>query len=171
MTEADFRLRARDLVQADVVDLEQDLPAIGEPFRHQVLDHLLLAVDGDALAHQLAKIDVVQRAVEAEMDAVVGQPFALHALADAGLDQQIARPLLDQAGADAALDIVAAAVLDDDGFDALEMQKMREHEAGGPGADNPDLCTHVKFPDWRPALYGLARRKRCKGSRLSDGQP
>jgi hypothetical protein len=132
-------------MQTDIVDLEQDLSAIGEPFRHEVLDHLLLPVDGDALAHQFTKVDVVERAIETEMDAVVGQPLALHALADAGVDQQIARPLLDQAGADAALDIVAVAVLDDDGLDALEMQKVREHEAGGPGADDPNLCTHVRF--------------------------
>ena len=69
-------------------------------------------------------------------------PLALHALADAGLDQEIARPLLDQAGADAALDVVAAAVLDDDRLDAGAMQKMREHQPGRPGADDPDLGAH-----------------------------
>src|SRR5262249_19077461 len=114
MTEADLRPRAGDIVQADVVDLEQDLGALRKSFRHQILDHLLLAVDGDALADELTKIDVVQLAAEAEMDAVVREAFALHALAHLGLDQKVARPLLDQAGADAALDIVAAAVLDDD---------------------------------------------------------
>ena len=90
--EADYRRLAGEVVHADVVDLEQDLSAVGKPPRDQVLHHLLLAIDGDALADQLAEIDVVQRAVEAEMDAVVEHPLALHALADAGLDQQIARP-------------------------------------------------------------------------------
>jgi hypothetical protein len=39
------------------------------------------------------------------------------------------------------LDVVAAAVLDDDRPDALEVEQMREEEARGPGADDPDLRT------------------------------
>src|SRR5262249_1658022 len=112
--EADLRLSAGEVVHAHVADFEQDLPAIGEPARHQILDDLLLAVDGHALADQLAKIDVMQRSVEAEIDAVVEHRLALHALADTGLDQEIARPLLDQPGADPALDVFAVAVLQDD---------------------------------------------------------
>ncbi len=57
-------------------------------------------------------------AVEAEIIAVVEHGLALHAVADAGFGQHVGRPLLDQAGADALLDIVAAAVLDDDRVDA-----------------------------------------------------
>src|SRR5262245_13651161 len=143
ITKADLRPRSGHVGEAHVVDLKQDLGALREPFRHQILDHLLLAVDGDALANQLAKIDVVQLATEAEMNAVVREAFALHALADAGVDQEIARPLLDQAGADAALDIITAAVLDDDRVDALAMEEMREHQARGPGTDYTDLCTHI----------------------------
>src|SRR4051794_37877103 len=145
MTEANFRLCAGDVVEAHVVNFEQNLAAVGKPLCDQVLDDLLLAINGDALAHQLPKTDLVQRAVETEMNAVVGEPLALHALAHASIDQEITRPLLDQTGADAALDIVAAAVLDDDRVDALEIHEVGEHEAGGPGADDSDLCTHMRF--------------------------
>ena len=115
----------------------------------------------DALADQLAEIDVVQRAAEAEIDAVVEHAFALHARADAGLDQQVARPLLDQAGADAALDIVAAAVLQDDGLDAREVQEMRQHQPGRPGADDADLRAHSALL-WGAsvALIAMASRRR-----------
>jgi hypothetical protein len=145
MTEANFRICSGDVVQTDVIDLKKNLATISKSLCDQILDDLLLAIDGDALADQLAKVDLVERAVETEMNAIVREPLALHALAHTGVDQEIARPLLDQPGADAALDIVAAAILNDDGVDALEMQKMREHEAGGPGTDNSDLCTHCSI--------------------------
>ena len=48
-------------MNAHVARLEQDLAAIGQAPRHQILHHLLLAVDGHALADQIAEIDVVQR--------------------------------------------------------------------------------------------------------------
>src|SRR5262249_8266482 len=112
--EADFRRAAGKIVHADVARLKQQLPAVGEPPRDQVLHHLLLAVDGHALADEFAEIDVVQSAAEGKIDPVVEHALALHARADAGFDQEVARPLLDQAGANAALDIVAAAVFQDD---------------------------------------------------------
>ncbi len=116
---------ARKIMDADVGRFEQNLSAIGQPAVDQVFHHLLLAIDGHAFAHQLAEIDVVQRAAEAEMHAIVEHAFALHARADTGLDQEVARPLLDQAGADAALDMLAATALQYYGLDALEMEKMR----------------------------------------------
>src|SRR5262249_11006832 len=103
---------AGDIVDADIRDFEQDAPAIRHPARHQVLHHLLLTVDGDPLPHQLAEIDVVQRAVETEVDAVMRHALALHPIANANVDEQVSRPLLDQAGTDAAFDIRAAAALD-----------------------------------------------------------
>src|SRR5262249_26219348 len=139
VAEADLWRSAGEVVDAYVLDLEQDLPPVSEPPRDEVLHHLLLAVDGDALSDQLAEVDVVQRAVEAEVNPVVEHRLAPHALADAGVEQEIGGPLLQQPGADAAFDIVAAAVLQDDGLDPFEMQKMREHEARRASADNPDL--------------------------------
>src|SRR5262249_49160803 len=141
--EANFRRAAAKVVDAHVARLEQNLAAVGEPPRDQVLHHLLLAVDGHALADELAEIDVVQGAAEGKIDAVVEHALALHARADARFHQEVARPLLDQAGADAALDIVAAAVFQDDAVHALEMEEMRQHQPGGPGADDTDLRAHL----------------------------
>ena len=126
-----FGLVAVEVVHADVVDLERIAHAVGEQPRDQVLHHLLLAVDGDALADQLAEVDVMRLAAEAEMDAVVEHGLALQALADAGVDQQVGDPLLEQAGADAVLDIVAAAVLEDDRLDA------RAGAAAAPASARP----------------------------------
>ncbi len=46
-------------------------PPSAQPLRDQILHHLLLAVDGDALADQLLEIDAVQLAVDADIDAPV----------------------------------------------------------------------------------------------------
>src|SRR5262249_28474270 len=158
VAEANFRRAAGKIVHAHVTRLEQNFPAVGEPPRDQVLHHLLLAVDGHALADELAEIDVVQGAAEGKVDAVVEHALALHARPDAGFHQEVARPLLDQAGADAALDIVAAAVFQDDALHALEVEKMRQHQPGGPGADHTDLRAHLVLPVG-PAvtLIGIAR--------------
>src|SRR5262245_49477877 len=105
------------------------------------------------------------------MPAGVAHALALHARADAGLDQDIARPLLYQAGADAALDIVAAAVFQDDAVHALEVEKMRQHQPGGPGADDTDLCAHLVLPVVPAvALIGIAR-SRTRRDRLGIGLP
>jgi hypothetical protein len=55
------------------------------------------------------------------------QSLALQALADAGFDHQVDSPLFEYARAHALFDILAAAALEDNGFNAREMQKMREH--------------------------------------------
>src|SRR5450759_2699579 len=69
--------------------------------------------------------------------------FALHALADARLAQQIGGPMLDQPGADAVLDVIAAAILDDDALDTREVQQPRQHQPGRPCPDNADLRAHA----------------------------
>ena len=94
------------------------------------------------LPTSLRKFEVMRLAVEAEIVPVVEHGLARHPLADPGLGEHVARPLLDQAGADALLDIVAAAVLDDDRVDPLQMQEMRQHQPGWARTDDSDLCPH-----------------------------
>ena len=141
---------AAEIMDAHIAHLEQYLSAVSKPPRDESFT-LLLAIDGDPLSHQLAKIDVMQRAAEGEIHAIVKHAFALHARAHPGLDQEIARPLLDQAGADAALDIVAAAILQDDGFDAGKMQEVRRASARqGPHPRSRPACAWMSSfcSDW-----------------------
>ena len=154
MREADLRPLRRQLMHADAVDLEQQRPAVDQSLRHQILHHLLLAVDGDEFADQRLEFDAVQFAIDADIDAAVALTLALHARADADIDQKFGGPMLDQPGADAVLDVIAAAVLDDDGFDALQMQQPRQHQAGRPGSDNSDLSSHSTLPAARCAPIG-----------------
>ena len=97
-------------------------------------------------------------AVERKIDAVMEQRLALHARADAGRDQQIDHPLLDQSGTNARFAIVAAARLDDDAFDAGEVQEMRQHQPRWARAHDPDLRPHVlpwSFLFVTPVLGGV----------------
>src|SRR5580704_4306290 len=128
MPKSDFWRLAAEIVHAHIGHLEQDLATVREPPLDEILDHLLLPINGDTFSHELAKVDVVQRSCEGEMHAIVEHAFAQHARARAGFDQKIARPLLDQSGTNAGFSILAAAILQDDGLDAGEMQQMREHQ-------------------------------------------
>ena len=84
------------------------------------------------------------------------QAFALHARADAELDQKIRGPVLDQPGANAIFDIVAAAVLDDDRRNALQVQQPRQHQPRGPRSDNPYLGAHYVVRARHDCLLGIA---------------
>ena len=55
---------------------------------------------------------------EAQLDAVMNKGQFLQPLADAGFDHQIDGALFEQPGPYALLNILAAAIFDDDGFDA-----------------------------------------------------
>ena len=72
--------------------LEAQLAAGLEPRGDQVLDHLLLPVDGDrAPAGQLGEVDPVALAAEAQLDAVVEHALALQPVADAGVGEHARR--------------------------------------------------------------------------------
>ena len=145
-----------EVVDGHVVDLEQERRAGVEPRSDQVLDDLGLPVDDDAApARQIAERNAVALAVELELDAVVDDPLALHALPDAGLDEQVGRPLLEHAGADAVLDVLAAAVLEHDRLDALAFEQARERQPGRAGADDADLRPHPA------AAASASSRTRC----------
>src|SRR5262249_20431854 len=174
VAEADARPLAGEIVDADVLDLEQDLDAVGKKARHQVLHHLLLAVDGNALADQVAEIDVVQRAVEIEEDAAVEHALAPHAVADAELDQQVGHPLLEQPRPDPVLDVVAVAVLDDDRIDSGAAEQQREHEPGRTRAHDPDLGAHfhssAAFVPYGTLSGGPCRGRDGSRKRLDDSE-
>ena len=135
-------LSPNDIVQGHVLRRVDGRRADRRAAVHQVLGDLGLAVDHHRLAGQLLEGDAVAHAVDADLDAVVHQAFAVHARADAGLVEQIHRALLDDAGADAAEHIVAGLPLQDDVVDAGAVQQLPEQQAGRAGADDGDLGAH-----------------------------
>jgi hypothetical protein len=53
--------------------------------------------------------------------------------------------MFDQARANSIFDVLAAAILDDDRFNAPQTEKPRKHKPGWARADDPDLCPHETF--------------------------
>ena len=129
-----------DIVDAHVIRLEQDAPARGKARCDQVLHDFLLCVHRDrAPAGQCWEIDAVATPAEAQLDAVVYQSLAPHAIAHAALVEEVNRALLQHPGAHAVLAVLAAAELQHDRLDAGEMQQMREQQPGRSRADDADL--------------------------------
>ena len=107
---------------------------------HQVAGDLGLAVDHHRpAAGQRLQVDAVALAAEGQLDAIVHQALAVHALAHARLVEQVDADLLQHAGADAAEHVVGAALLEHDVVDAGLVQQLAEQQAGRAGADDDDL--------------------------------
>ena len=105
---------------------------------------------------------------ELELDAVVDEPLAVQPLSRPGGGQEVDDALLDHACADARLDVLAAPVLEDDRVDALQVEQMAEREAGGAGADDPDLrAARLKRRAPRRGRAGRWRMRRSPRARRS----
>src|SRR5438034_607744 len=151
--EADQREVRVDLGDLDVVDLEVQRPTRLESRGDQVFDHFLLTVDGDPpAAGQGGEVDPVALTGELDLDPVVNEPFPSEPLANADLVQQVDRSLLEHTGPDPVLNVLAAAVFEHDRVDALQMQKLRQHESGGTGTDDPDLGALLPQPQISSAV-------------------
>jgi len=66
----------------------------------------------------------VTLSVEAQLDALMYEALAVEPIGEAELGEQVNRSLLEDAGADSLLDVLAAAVLEDDAIDALTLQEV-----------------------------------------------
>src|SRR5207237_1751824 len=143
VVKAHLRLARVEVVDRRVLNLEENLAASGEARGDQVLDHLVLRINHDrSPAGQAGKVDAVRAAAEAQIDAVVHEAFALHALADAGRLQQVDGALLEHAGADRRPDLLAAAQLEHHGVDSLQVQQVRKQEPRRSGADDANSRAH-----------------------------
>src|SRR5690606_19313247 len=134
---------AVEVVYAHVLGLINTRKIICLPSIHEVIRKLGLAVDGDTLAaRQAREVDAPASAVGEQLEAVVDEPFAMQALADAGLVEEVDRHLLQHAGTNAAEHVLARLSLEDDGVDAGPMQQLSKQEPGGPCTDDGDLGSH-----------------------------
>src|ERR1700730_6904560 len=95
----DCRAGTARTVQTHRLGLEVYLTTDVQPSFDEVLDYLLLAVDGNgAAAGQVKHVDAMSAPVEAQLDSVMNQAFALQTVAQASFYQQIDRALFQHAG-------------------------------------------------------------------------
>lgn len=90
--------------------------------------------------------------VEAQLDAVVREALAVHALRRARLAQYVDGALLQDPGALAPLDVRAVAALQDDGVDSGVVQEPGEEQPGGARSDDADGGAHG-YLLFRSALF------------------
>ncbi len=155
-----------DLPDPDVVDIEQQRPSRGEPRLDQVLHDLRLPVHRDRLAPgERSHVDSVAFTRELQLDAFVHEALARHPLSHPRLGEEIDDTLFEHPRADPGFDVLAASVLQDHRLDALEMQQVRQRQAGGPGPDDRNLCSHHAPPSrsnsaacpWPTPMHIVAR--------------
>src|SRR5580704_4577455 len=107
----------------------------------------MLRINGDGFsAGEVREINAMCALVEAKIHTVMHQSFALQPFAYAGFFQQVNGALFENSGAHALLDVLAAAIFQDYGFDAVEMQQMRKNQTCGPGANDTNLRAHGLRP-------------------------
>ena len=78
-------------------------------------------------------------AVESEVDAGVTHTLTPQAVPDAGRGHEVNRALLEHSGTDPFDDVVPAAILEDEGVDSPEMEKVAQHQPRRARADDSDL--------------------------------
>ena len=106
--------------------VEGDGTASGTRF-HQVAGDFGLAVDHHRLAAgERLEVDVGKLAIKRQFEAVMDQPFGVHALAHTRLAQQVDHTLFQHPRTDAALHIIGALALKDEGLDTGVMQQLTE---------------------------------------------
>jgi hypothetical protein len=81
-------------------------------------------------------------AAEAQFDPVMEKSFSLEPFSDTCFNKQINCALFEQASPYAFFAILAAARLDDDRLDAVQMQEVRKDQTSGSGADYSNLSSH-----------------------------
>ena len=127
-------------MNAQVLGLEKNSGSGFESCRDEILHDLVLAVHGDGTAAgELAQGDAVTHAVELEVESLVDEPFAIHPVADAERAEQVDGSLLQHARANPPDDVVTAALFQDDGVDACQMEQVAKQKARRAGADDANL--------------------------------
>ncbi len=101
------------------------------------------------------QVDAIHALVVGDENAFVDLALAVHALAALRLAHQVGEAVLQHAGANAAQHIFAALPLQEHRVDALEMQQLRQQQAGRAAADDADLGFHRSSSLWIiPRLSG-----------------
>jgi hypothetical protein len=128
------------LVRPDIRGFVDDLSAGRIARRIEVFGNGRLAIGHHLLAGEFLGIDEEARpALPGHGRAVMGMPFAIHALAQSDLPQQRDGAGLQHAGANSLQHMAAALSFQDNAVDAVALKNMRQEQAGGTAADDRHL--------------------------------
>ena len=162
-------------MHACVLDLEMQ-PGAGRNARgDQILHHLLLPVDRDrAPSRELVEGDAMIRALEAQRDAAMDEPFAVQARTESGLAHEVDGALLEHTRAHALLNVLSAAALHHHALDAGSREQMREHEPRRSRANDADLrllSPHALLPSLRCNACDATSSRTMRNAVFAVGTP
>ncbi|MNI49121.1 hypothetical protein D3C73_1037180 [compost metagenome] len=137
--------RRSQVVQAYVGHLKAQVAARGQPRVNQVLDDFVLRIDHHgAAACQVNKINAPVDAAHAQHGPFVPESFAAHPVTQARFGHQVHRTLLQHTRADGGADGVAATAFQHHGFNALQIQQVRQHQPSRTGPYDCYLSAHAQ---------------------------
>jgi len=149
LKEEDFRRAGFQIAELNFGKIEEQLAAGIEACLNEVLDHLMLGVNGDAVPGESHHVDAMAVSVEAQVKSPVDHALLHEPFADAGMVHQVHGALFQNSRADASFNVIPALVFDDDRFYSGQMQQMRQHESSRPGADNSNLSAELLHKTYR----------------------
>ena len=156
----DVRRVGFQIVRGRVLDVVNDIALHFVAGFVEVSRQLGLTVDDDRTATRIfVQIDAVHHAVVGDIETLVNLAFAVHPLAALRLTHQRGEAMLQNARANSAQDIVTAVLFEDDGVDALEVQKLRQQKPRRPAADDANLDLHFVSSNCRMKLPDVRKMK------------
>src|SRR5579862_5310459 len=151
-------------MDGDILDLESEIAAGGDPSGDEVFDDLGLAINRDRPSCCIVgEPDRMALPSERDVDAILGEAELVQLVGDASLPQQVHRALLQHAGADSPFDVRPITTLKNDRVDAADMEKLRQEKTRRSGADDSDLGARSRHPG------GITYRRRPSRPRPARG--
>ena len=147
------RRASAEIVQANVVDLEVQRSVGRKPGGDQILNQLVLAVDGQLAAGQLGERDPVSPpSKSSSMPWCTMRSRCIRSASPTSVSRSTV-PCSSTPARMRPLDVFTALPLQHHGVDAQTVQQMCKHKAGRTGSDDPDLCAHASV-----GPFGYVRR-------------
>ena len=145
MREPKHRAGRVEIADRHVLGLEVERARDRRPRFDQVVNDFVLPVDRDGLAAgQVSEINVMATPLKADVEPVMSEACASEPRPDTHRVEQIHRALLEYARPHAIDHVLAAAILDDDRIDAVEMQQVSKQQPCRTCTDDSDLRSHVR---------------------------
>ena len=130
----------REIVQSHVINLVEGSGAACGVGVHEIAGDLGLTIDNDSpSAGRGVDVNALKAIPERQVEAVVDEALAAHALADTGSLQKVHRSLLDDARANTSGHVRRGPALKHDAIDPGAVEELRQQESPRPRADDRGL--------------------------------
>src|SRR6185436_16080836 len=114
---------------------------------HQVVGDLSLPVDHHHFAVGVpGKINSLKPAIECNINPLMDKSLLIHASTRPGFTEEISHALFDNPRTDSSQHIIAAATLQNNRINPLQMQQPPQQQSGRTRTNDAYLCSHLSLP-------------------------